>query len=1529
MEYKNESPPPPAPPPKPKWMPQHGRASSSSASASASAFASTSASASTSCYPSTSSASSQSYPSRAAASPTSVTRSPTVTRSIQPAGTAAHQRQVERANSSSTTPTRSPLNAIIRKRSASNASATTLSPSVVDATRAMAGESVFCDVVVDQLRVDGSGECVEPEFSSSFLNSLGTLLPLDQGDGPAPSTSSSSRPSTPRKPAKVDLEMVRRMLIELAHTEDNYYKKIKSLHELARSIMDQDFEKPLRKFAKVPTTAIIGERAVAGLFSNLQYLVPIAHVFNQDLQAMSCEMNRERRVLPAEFGPMIRHHARMRPFAEYLNDHRAADAIRRALDTKVSGFRTFIERQQVTSREKTQQTGGFKEFLAEPFQRIARYQLMLEPILRHLPEDDPNVEPLQQALDMLNDICSMRIDTSKHQPAIQWALQTSIDSLPSPSRGGKYLTSIDVDETYEAELGAKPTTLRCTLFLFENELVLAKRPSGNAKTGSQLLGLNNLEELLVQYKVQEAVMHTGNAGGIPSSPSKKSKGGLGSTTALGYRGRVDVLDVEPRNFSADGQPGFALVLDPPPMDQSERWNGRGIRRYTIASTYPNDAKKLLEKDEFLSCLAEAKARRWVGKGALAVRRGGSGHSQVYWVLWRTKEWEDLAGQRRGKLALYVDDTDSGKSHELLRGVDGHPIEIARAILLCENQCRFTVRSTHDNMSPGGEIIDQGRIPAVISELGTSQSMLDVPVPRPTTPGGSARRTRSGIMDAALNVFGGGSGGGGGASSTSSSLFKGGNSMASRTSTGSTYDTRISASGGLDASFTPRSPNASFVASRDRPRSGLFGNKKRSEPDLSSRRRAASTSEQISSLGKYDLMDVSTSHVQSPASTTPNVSIASRDSGLRHRRSSSLPPPLHARFDSTSSAMDSIVSAETADEAETLFASRRRSFTEPSELPVYSIPPIIPPTPVDSSWLRSEPSAPVSSPLEYRPPSRRRMMGPRAPGSTPGGTPSSAGPPEPRSQPNGSPSNADIPMSSPTRSPESERVARAASRTPTHSYVSQPNARNETPSPTSIHTPASASATMSDSTSRSPTPSAATASAVPPHIAAVTCPPSPLRHSISGSDSDAESISPPTTKRPLARNDGSVPNSPARKRPSLGDASNSLSNTKVRGPRGPASGINRPRFGAQSSASSSENCTDGGTASPPRKVSAGQIKIRSRRVTSGASIASGTSTVRGCSPPQHRHATPPLPLGEAGAQDVFVARERSPSITGRKRLACNPNDSMDESVDDDAALGKVERVRKHIRMMRNRLLKETANASSYNKENDRIVSSPGGMTRSPHTRNVAIKAITPSSASYASSFANGRITGGAFDVHYLSQWLDQLDELVAKLEELDKVTSSAAPAESALSQSNSPTEAEFAMLEAERELISAELDALKHDLSMRVTDDARIAAEAERLGKENITLRTAYQDIRSEIEALYKEFNTRLGEVVTAMQVDPAIGVSDDTYSILSSQLREAVVARSDAEHALMIAQHRLQHELDEKEEWKNILINHGLLPVPT
>lgn len=68
----------------------------------------------------------------------------------------------------------------------------------------------------------------------------------------------------------------------------------------------------------------------------------------------------------------------MGPYRVWLESHLQSDAIRRELEKSSSSFRQYIERTQLRARDATKQTGGFTEFLAEPFQRISRYRLMLD-----------------------------------------------------------------------------------------------------------------------------------------------------------------------------------------------------------------------------------------------------------------------------------------------------------------------------------------------------------------------------------------------------------------------------------------------------------------------------------------------------------------------------------------------------------------------------------------------------------------------------------------------------------------------------------------------------------------------------------------------------------------------------------------------------------------------------------------------------------------------------------------------------------------------------------------------------------------------------------------------------------------------------------------------------------------------------------------------------------------------------------------------------------------------------------------------
>lgn len=241
-----------------------------------------------------------------------------------------------------------------------------------------------------------------------FLSNLGT--PIYLASTLDPSRSQTPRPSTPGKPPRVDYGAVRRNLKELWETEHSYVQKIQSLLKASAapslrskaeadssSAPNQDFATPLRHYSKSSGTAIIKPFEATHLFINIEDLVPIAQDFERDLRQVANYIQHTREGLPDGFGEMILRHVsddrlyakalltslnaqveRMGPYRRWLENYPQSDAIRRELEKSSSSFRQYIERTQLGVREETQQTGGFTEFLAEPFQRISRYRLMLD-----------------------------------------------------------------------------------------------------------------------------------------------------------------------------------------------------------------------------------------------------------------------------------------------------------------------------------------------------------------------------------------------------------------------------------------------------------------------------------------------------------------------------------------------------------------------------------------------------------------------------------------------------------------------------------------------------------------------------------------------------------------------------------------------------------------------------------------------------------------------------------------------------------------------------------------------------------------------------------------------------------------------------------------------------------------------------------------------------------------------------------------------------------------------------------------------
>ncbi|GAA5903850.1 hypothetical protein JCM5296_005571 [Sporobolomyces johnsonii] len=1233
--------------------------------------------------------------------------------------------------------------------------------------------AVFCDVVVDELELDEAGECIYPSVAGGFVNSLGTPVHLPEA---GPSQPPPLRPMTPGKPPKVDLDKVRQNLHELWVTEQSYLRKVKSLL--------QDYAVPLRSFSKKRETAIIPQFEANHLFINIEQLVPIAEAFEHDLRRVVEQLQRDKTRLPSGFGEVILSHVeRMEPFKKWLANVGASEAIRRELDQRNGSFREFVERTQVHSRESAQTTGGFKEFLAEPFQRVSRYRLMIDPIIHHLPQDDENVEPLQIAAGILTEICSMRIDNETRRAAIFWSLRETIDGFPDAMMAydRQFIDCIDVEEVIEVA-EARPTALRCTLFLFNDILLIAKRPASD-KSGKVHAGLDDVDRLIGLFQTSHLSSAQANRLGSP----KKLK-----PRVLGFRGLVDLSTVVAVDL---GPSEFGLVFDQPPMDQSERWCGRPARKFIVANTYAPDVKRA-EKEVWLNKMAETVLHGKLRMGARAAMRskriwadGGSTDSmEVYWSVWDRRTWEGLRGAQKGKLVLQLD--EDGEAAALGSGGDGRPLVFARAIFLEQDRCRFEVWSA-DSGTNTAETISVDRVAPAVAEVGMSYGLYSFPTVQPLTLTTSRTRPRSGLLSAALDVFGGGS------------SLKRGHSLTSKTSSGTTTTAETP---NLGASMSPRpttplSPfgSLSFRASAHPPQRRPV--EKKSAPDLygrASSRMSAMFDSPMQDDGGLSENDADLAELR-PRGTLDRGS-------RRSRRSLSLPPPPHARFDSPTPSPNRTPRSITPFEDDgdlsiepdtTMDASFDASAFEPSCLaPAWPMP--------------QEFEAPTTSPIAYRPPSsqtRRRMIGPRD-----------------------------------MRPPPSAGEPAAAS--PLH----LPFAMQHSPSPQRRAQTSTSTATYQSSPSHSETDG--------------------VRENTPPSSSSVVS------KRPRPPVEASPRPTPAKKVASLADAGSA--------PRAPSS-LGQPQ--------STSSRVPSGSLAQRRIPSGAHIKIRSRRVTSAA------STIRG----------PPTPPKKEEVADVFSSPAEQPAKRGE----------LDVDMGEPDDISPFRQLRTHIDELRLKLAREVAN-----KENERIVS-PTSISRSPHTRNVFAKSMigdpsSPSSNHTFSSLSEARPKPHNIDLQVLSRWVRTLDDLVGACEAA--LPAAPSPAEPT---GDGPSAIEFEMLEQERDLIAADLEAIKDEVLSLVDEGIALKKALEAAQTENGKLRQAYGDIVQEADVLLAEFNVALETVTASAQAEPD---ATGEYVELTNDLQRAVSQRFQAERDLREYKRAMQVELDEKAEWGRLLREHGLLP---
>jgi protein ECT2 len=139
----------------------------------------------------------------------------------------------------------------------------------------------------------------------------------------------------------------------------------------------------------------------------------------------------------------------------------------------------------------------------DPVQRIPRYTLLFRLMIKEMAPGDPQRAKLIKVDEIASKIAQAETDDQTKRAAIMYCLGLTVEGFPPGliSNSRRFIDCIDVDDVDTSSssgvssANASPGTLHCTLFLFDDKLVIAKRPGNGDRPGRVLAGLDELEKL--------------------------------------------------------------------------------------------------------------------------------------------------------------------------------------------------------------------------------------------------------------------------------------------------------------------------------------------------------------------------------------------------------------------------------------------------------------------------------------------------------------------------------------------------------------------------------------------------------------------------------------------------------------------------------------------------------------------------------------------------------------------------------------------------------------------------------------------------------------------------------------------------------------------------------------------------------------------------------------------------------------------------------------------------------------------------
>lgn len=302
-----------------------------------------------------------------------------------------------------------------------------------------------------------------------------------------------SKPTTVGRSAsflKHQKESVRKELRELVDTEESYVARLTELQALATTNSTEDT-------TNIQICSVFPDSVADILALNTGFLADLRHVFDSAEPAALQDIDAMEGVQPTA------RQAR----DDFLSDTQGINAVAKCLcewfPKFTDAYREYLQGQgRSTLQLRSLMKGGdaavvaalqgigeqrLTSLLIEPVQRLPRYNLYIDTIVKQLPVRHPGIKPLLKARDIITEICDQD-DMASGATAIAEKLKSRITAWPSDSgAAGRLVTAVDFVELLPPYGSEGSYADQGILLVFTHSLALVERRGQASITAKALM----------------------------------------------------------------------------------------------------------------------------------------------------------------------------------------------------------------------------------------------------------------------------------------------------------------------------------------------------------------------------------------------------------------------------------------------------------------------------------------------------------------------------------------------------------------------------------------------------------------------------------------------------------------------------------------------------------------------------------------------------------------------------------------------------------------------------------------------------------------------------------------------------------------------------------------------------------------------------------------------------------------------------------------------------------------------------------